>query len=99
MPIVKNPEDYTVPFPHSQRYVDDSNWIHENTNELAEKYPDMWIAVLDKEVVIASKNLGEVYRVGQQKEDEADRGFCVYTFIESFERLRGWTRIRHQSGS
>ena len=43
MPIVKNPEDYTMPPPRPQRHIDDSNWIIESINELTEKYPDMWI--------------------------------------------------------
>ena len=95
MPIVKNPEDYTLPPPLPQRHIDDSNWVHAHSNELAQKYPDMWIAVLDKEVVIASKDLGEVYRVGQQKEDAVGRGYCVYTFVESFRRARGPAGVRY----
>ena len=87
MPIVKNPEDYTLPPPLPRRYIDDSNWVDENINELARKYPDMWIAVLDKEVIIASKDLGEVFRVGQKKEDEVGRGPCVYSFIEDFRKF------------
>ena len=95
MPIVKNPEDYTLPPPLPQRHIDDSNWVHAHSNELAQKYPDMWIAVLDKEVVIASKDLGEVYRVGQQKEDAVGRGYCVYTFVESFRRARGPAGVQY----
>ena len=97
MPIVKNPEDYTLPPPIPQRHIDDSNWIDENINELTEKYPDLWIAVLDEEIIIASKDLGEVYKVGQQKEDEVGRGTCVYTFIESFEKLRRSIKVSNQS--
>ena len=93
MPIVKNQEDYTMPPPRPQRHIDDSNWTDENINELTEKYPDMWIAVLDKEVIIASKDLGEVKRVARKKAAEVGRGFCVYTFIESFERLRGSLKV------
>jgi len=88
MPIVKNPEDYTMPPPRPQRHIDDSNWIIENINGLTEKYPDMWIAVLDKEVVIASKDLGKVKTMARKKAREVGRGPCVYIFVESFQRLR-----------
>ena len=97
MPVIKNPEDYTLPPPLPQRHIDDSNWIDETINELTEKYPDLWIAVLDQEVVIASKDLGEVFKVAQKKEDEVSRGPCVYTFIESFERLRRSVKVSDQS--
>ncbi len=89
MPMVKNPEDYTRP----QRHIDDSNWVIENINGLTEKYPDLWIAVLDKEVVIASKDLGEVHRVARKKAAEVGRGPCVYIFIESFQRLRRSSKV------
>ncbi len=58
------------------------------SNELTEKYPDMWIAVLDKEVVIASKDLGKVKTMARKKAKEVGRGPCVYIFVESFQRLR-----------
>ncbi|MCH8290778.1 hypothetical protein IH992_06740 [Candidatus Poribacteria bacterium] len=88
MPIVKNPEDYTMPPPRPQRHIDDSNWIIESINELTEKYPDMWIAVLDKEVVIASKDLGKVKTMARKKAREVGRGPCFYKFVESLQRLR-----------
>ena len=95
MPIVKNPEDYTLPPPRPQRHLDDSKWVRENATELAQKYPDMWIAVLDKEVVIASQDLGEVFRVARQKAGEVGRGPCVYSFVESFRRARSPAGIRY----
>jgi hypothetical protein len=48
----------------------------------------MWVAILDKEVVIASKDLEKVFRMAEQKENEVGRGPCVYKFIENFRRFR-----------
>ena len=83
MPYAKHPKGFPDPPIRPQRHIDDSRWVNENYTELVQKYPDMWIAVLDKEVVIASKDLGEVFRVAEQKENEVGRGPCVYTFVES----------------
>jgi hypothetical protein len=87
MPISKNPEDYTLPPPRPRRHIDDSNWAAEHINELTQQYPEMWVAILDKEVVSASKNLGDVFRVAKEKESEVGRGPCVYKFIEDFKRF------------
>ena len=99
MPYAKLPKDFPEPPKLPKRYFEDDKWVRENLNELTQKYPDHWIAVLEKEVVIASKDLGEVERVARKKAAELGEGQCVYKFIESFERLRNWTRIRYQSRS
>ena len=85
MPIVKTD---SPPPKIPRRHYEDSKWVNENINELTEKYPDMWIAVLDKEVVIASKDLGKVKTMARKKAREVGRGPCVYIFVESFQRLR-----------
>ena len=83
MPYAKHPKGFPEPPIRPQRHIDDSRWLDENYTELVQKYPDMWIAVLDKEVVIASKDLGEVFRVARQKAAAVGKGPCVYRFIES----------------
>ena len=83
MPYAKHPKGFPDPPIRPQRHLDDTKWVDENYTELVQKYPDMWIAVLDKEVVIASKDLGEVFRMAEQKENEVGRGPCVYDFVES----------------
>ena len=89
MPDAKPQKDSSESLIFPKRYTDDTRWLLENYTELVQKYPDMWIAIMDKEVVIASKDLGEVYRVGRQKEDEVGRGPCIYDFVESPLRFRG----------
>jgi hypothetical protein len=82
MPYAKLPKDFPLPQKLPKRYFEDFRWINEKINELTQKYPDHWIAVLEKEVVIASQDLDEVKRVAHKKEAEVGKGQCVYTFIE-----------------
>ena len=82
MPDAKLPKDFPLPQKLPKRYFEDSIWVEENINELTRKYPDHWIAVLEKEVVIASQDLAEVKRVAHRREAEVGKGQCVYTFIE-----------------
>lgn len=87
MPYAKLPKDFPEPPKLPKRYFEDSKWGREHINELVQKYPDMWIAVLEKEVVIASKDLAEVETVARQKAAEVGKGQCVYKFIESPRRF------------
>jgi hypothetical protein len=83
MPYAKLPKNFPEPPKLPKRYFEDSRWINANINELTEKYPDHWIAVLQKEVIIASTDLGEVKRVAQKRVAEVGKGPCVYTLIEA----------------
>ena len=87
MPLAKLPDGFPEPEPPPKRFWEDEKWIGENIMDLMRQYPDQWIAVLDKEVVAASKHRLEVNRVAKQKEAEADQGQCVYEFIEGGVRF------------
>ncbi len=95
MSHAKFEKDSSEPKKLPKRYFEDSKWLRENLTELTKKYPDYWIAILEKEVVIASKDLDQVKRVAYKKEAEVGVGQCVYTFIESFQRLRGSAGVRY----
>ncbi|MBI1928190.1 hypothetical protein HYR99_28590 [Candidatus Poribacteria bacterium] len=95
MPYAKLPKEFPEPEKLPKRYFEDFKWIRENTNELSQKYPDHWIAVLQKEVVIASKDLGEVEEVARKRAAEVGKGQCVYTFVESFRRARSPAGVRY----
>ena len=99
MPYAKHPKDFPEPTKLPKRYFEDKTWLRENLNELTHKYPDHWIAVLEKEVVIASKDLDKVKKVARQKAAEVAKGQCVYRFVESFERFRRAIDIRCPSRS
>lgn len=66
------PQDMPKPPPIPKRYFEDEKWLFEHENELAEKYPDQWVAVVNKEVVAAGKNLAEVERVAREKTGEEE---------------------------
>ena len=40
----------------SQEFWDDANWIEEHYSELASKYPDQWVAAVDKQIVSSGKD-------------------------------------------
>ena len=94
MPYTKQPKGFPEPTKLPKRYFEDKTWLRENLNELTEKYPNHWIAVLEKEVIIASKDLDKVKRVARQRAAEVAKGQCVYRFVESFERFRRAIDIR-----
>ena len=87
MPYAKLPKDFPEPKKLPKRFFEDSKWLNENISELTRKYPDHWIAVLEKEVVIGSKDLDKVKRVARKRAAEAGKGQCVYAFIEGLWRF------------
>ena len=98
MPYAKLPKDFPEPQKLPKRYFEDSRWIDENINELTQKYPDHWIAVLEKEVVSASQDdMAEFERVARQRAAEVGKGPCVYDFIEGLWRFRGPVSVQNPS--
>ncbi len=87
MPYAKLPKDFPEPEKLPKRYFEDSRWGREHIDELVQRYPDKWVAILEKEVVIASKDLGEVEEVARKRAAEVRKGQCVYKFIESSRRF------------
>ena len=87
MPYAKLPIDFPEPPKLPKRYFEDSRWGREHIDELVQKYPDMWVAILEQEVVVASTDLAEVDRVARQKTDDVGKGQCVYKFIETPRRV------------
>ncbi|MEW6609276.1 MAG: DUF5678 domain-containing protein [bacterium] len=68
------------PKPIPKEYTEDFNWAYEHYSEWTRSYPDMWVAVANKEVVVTSKDLGEVKKIAHQKVDRED---IPYIFIEA----------------
>ena len=48
-------------------YWEDSRWAHDHIGDLIEKYPNRWVAVVNKKVVATGKIIGEVERIAQEK--------------------------------
>ena len=40
-----------------KQYWEDEKWLNKNGTKLSKKYPNMWIAVVNKKVVSYGKNL------------------------------------------
>ncbi|MFQ6073391.1 MAG: DUF5678 domain-containing protein [Methanosarcinales archaeon] len=48
----------------------ESKWIKENYQELQKKYPDMWIAVSNKEILAADKDYSKVKKEARKKNED-----------------------------
>lgn len=92
MPILWDEYTYPKPQPLSKEYLEDEKWADEHMSELLEKYPNQWVAVVNKEVVCVGKNLAEVEEVARQKAG----GRHPFSFFawQTF-RYRSSTEIRH----
>ena len=51
----------------SQRQREDSRWVIEHLSELAQLYPDRWIAVHEKRIVGAAPGVGEALKQAHHK--------------------------------
>jgi len=68
-----------------KRHWDDAKWSRRHATELWEKYPEMWIAIVNKKVVAFGKNLSKVEDLAQKKTrakypviEFVDGGSCIY---------------------
>jgi hypothetical protein len=87
MPIlsVKEAAEIKLPSPVSQEYWEDSEWAHEHTNEISEKYPNQWVVIFDKKVIAASRSGAEAEHIATEKVGDqefvilfAEKGIRVY---------------------
>lgn len=67
-------------------YWVDSQWADEHIADLAQAYPNLWVAVIDKQVVASGKVIAEVRRTAEAQSGKthfpiifAERGIHVYT--------------------
>lgn len=47
--------------------MENLEWKRKHHSELVGKYPDMWIAIVDKKIVSAGKDLGKVESEAEKK--------------------------------
>jgi len=92
MPILWDEYTYPKHQPLPKGYTEDRNWAYEHLGELTEKYPNHWVAVVNKEVVCVAKNLGDVEKVARQKAGDRTP---FYLFTRQIFRYRGATEVRH----
>lgn len=48
-------------------FWEDKDWAFDHYSEWMKKYPDQWIAVVDKKVVAAGKDIGKIEKITQEK--------------------------------
>jgi hypothetical protein len=71
--VPKNwPKDLPVPPPLPRRWFEDEKWLMDHELELAQQYPDQWVAVVNKEVVAVGKDAGAVEKLAREKTGEEE---------------------------
>ncbi|MGQ9627938.1 MAG: DUF5678 domain-containing protein [Anaerolineae bacterium] len=68
----------------SQEYIEDQQWALENYGDLCGKYPDKWIAIVDKKVVAAGDNIEKIRAEAFQKTGRED---VPVIFVEGTVRV------------
>lgn len=51
--------------------AEDIRWIRQHTNELQQKYPDMYVAVYKGKVIAADKDMRKVYEAARPYGEKA----------------------------
>jgi hypothetical protein len=65
-------------------FWEDRDWAFDNYPEWMRKYPDQWIAVVDKKVVAAGKDIGEIERIAREK---TGRKYFPVIYVEGRVRI------------
>ncbi len=70
----------------TKEFWDDFEWAESHHTELAKKYPDLWVAVVDKKVVAYGNNLSEVKKEALKKTWKTE--IAVF-FVDTGEHIYG----------
>jgi len=68
----------------TREFWDDLEWAESNHTELAKRYPDLWVAIVNKSVVSYGKNLSEVKKEAAQKTGKSQ--IAVF-FVDTGEHI------------
>jgi hypothetical protein len=70
-----------------KRFWEDAKWGRKHASYLLEKYPEMWVAIVNKKVVAAGKNIEKVRNTAQEETGVkhvlvrfVDGGSCIYNY-------------------
>lgn len=55
-----------------KEFWDDKEWAFDHYSALMQKYPNRWVAVVNKEVISASRDLKEAREEARKKTDRED---------------------------
>lgn len=64
-----------------KEFFDDMAWAEKEYIKLQRKYPDMWVAVLNRKVISTGKNLKNV-ELEAEKKTKKDRSQIPVIFVE-----------------
>ena len=77
--------NYSPVPPTPKEYWEDNAWTDEHIAEISEAHPNLWVAVVDKQVVASGKVIAEVRKVAEEKTGRthfpivfAEKGIHVY---------------------
>ncbi|MDL1875997.1 hypothetical protein FBQ85_12620 [Cytophagia bacterium CHB2] len=72
--------------PTPREYWEDNDWANAHIAEIAAAYPNLWVAVVDKQVIASGKIIADVRKAAETKTGKthfpvvfAERGIHVYT--------------------
>jgi hypothetical protein len=51
----------------SKEFLEDMKWGEENYSELMRKYPEKWVAIVDKKIVGVGRSISEAEKEAYQK--------------------------------
>ena len=68
-----------------KEYWDDKDWAHLNIGEISNEYPNLWVAIVNKQVVAAGRIIKQVRKIAKEKTGRehfpvlfAEKGIHVY---------------------
>ena len=65
----------------TKEFWDDMNWAEEHYSELMQKYPDKWVAVVDKKIQAAGVSIKKIKEEAEKK-THRDKDQIPVIFIE-----------------
>ena len=91
MPIlsVKEAQGMRLSSPGPKEYWEDSKWASEHFSEIVKKYPDQWVAIVDKKVVAAGRTIAYVEKIATEKTGRDE--FPIYFRYLSSSRFPGFS--------
>ncbi|NUO81178.1 hypothetical protein HUU05_13955 [candidate division KSB1 bacterium] len=88
--------------PTPREYWEDNDWANTHIAEIAAAYPNLWVAVVDKQVVASGKIISDVRKAAETKTGKthfpvvfAERGYtCLHGSISIFKPGLIWSFYR-----
>lgn len=65
---------------YPKRFWEDKQWAIDNHTDLVEKYPDLWVAVVNKTVIAAGDSIKKIKEEARHKTGES---YIPVFFVES----------------